>query len=254
MIKDWSEAILNSVFDIIIVVDDKLTIVDVNDASASIGYSLQDLTGKSIYSLTPDPTNLQALFKVVIDDNGIDRELKRMQVMKGDGSTYYADVGVRKIPSTVEEDFLVVMHDVDDRAKARQALEEQKRIVEEALQQADDLRREAEESRLQLEVANVQLARKQEITEAELEKEQTFRLTTQKTGFQKDLTRILAILIALALILPYLSGFLVIETKVLDGSNNLGLLLLQILGVAVGYLFGGANGTTEKKDLPGAPK
>lgn len=237
MINQWSEQILNSIFDVIIVTDGDMKIIDANNALHEIGYDQNEVIGKSILDFVVDRADFQKAFETVRDDNGIDRQDLRLQVTKKDKSLYFADLSIRKIRTTQEENYLLVFHDVDERAKARRALEEQKSIIENALQEADRLRKESEDAKIALQVANEALAKKQQLTEAELQKEQGFRLTSQKTSFQKNFAIIMAVLVAVALILPYISGFITVSDKLTDHTANLSLLLIQTLGIIAGALF-----------------
>ena len=248
MLSDWAGQILNSIFDVIMVADGDMKILDANSAIQEIGYTQQDLVGKSILDLTQNKEELGKAFQAVKDDNGIDRQDLRIQVLKKSGELYYADLSIRKIRTTSVEDYLCVFHDVDDRAKARRALEEQKSIVEQALADAERLRKEAEDSKLALEVANEQLARRQALTEAELQKEQGFRIAQQRTGFQKNFAIIMASLVALALLLPYISGFITVSDKLTDHTANLSLLLIQTLGIIAGALFQANRKENEKEN------
>lgn len=236
MISDWSEQILNSVFDVILVVDGAGAIIDANNAVQEIGYTPAGLAGKQLVSLTEDPDPLRDC----IDKVASWRDEKcgaRVRVRRADGSTYFADVSIRQIETTAEVDYLVILHDVDERARARKALEEQKALIEAALHDADQARQEAEQSKVALQEANDKLRRQQAITQQELEAEKAYRLKSQQTGFQKQFALILIGLIAFSLILPYVGSFVGTAEKVADSTNNLSLLLVQTLAAVAAFLF-----------------
>lgn len=240
MQQRWSETILNSIFDIIVVVDHKYIIVDANSAIETIGYTIEDLQGKSLFDFTPDDNELKVMLTDVITDNGLDRVTKRINVYKKDGTTFVSDTVISNIKNNGDDiptNVLCVFHDVTERAIARKALEEQKKIIEASLQEADRLRQEAVEAKKQLQEANAKLT-------GDLLKETEFRMNSMKTSFQKTFSTYLIALVALALLLPYISGIMTIETKILDNTSNLSLLLLQTLGIIAGYLFS----TSRNKD------
>lgn len=238
MLSDWAGQILNSIFDVIMVADGDMKILDANSAIQEIGYTQQDLVGKSILDLTQNKEELGKAFQIVKDDNGIDRQDLRIQVLKKSGELYYADLSIRKIRTTSVEDCLCVFHDVDDRAKARRALEEQKSIVEQALADAERLRKEAEDSKLALEVANEQLSRRQAVTEQQLMQEKEFRIQQNRFGIQQRLATMLVFLIGGAIFMPYLFRlFYVVDQNMANATGNALLLLINGLMIIVGGLF-----------------
>lgn len=95
----------------------------------------------------------------------------------------------------------------------------------------------AEASGAKLADANEQLAKRQAATEEVLQHETTFRLNSQKTDFQRNFAIIMAILVGVALLLPYFSGWLNVGDKITDHTANLSLLLIQTLGIIAGSLF-----------------
>ena len=245
-IKLWAGLILDSVFDVIFIVDHELKIVDANSAVTGIGYTREALIGQPITDLTVD----NAGFRVAVKELSAaakegDRELRRFEAIRQDKSRYWVDVSISEIETTETEDYLITFHDVDERAKARKELEEQKAKIEAVLQETDKLRKEAEASRFQLELANEQLAKRQEITEAALQEEQKFRLSSQKTGFQKTFVTYLALLIGISLLLPYLGMISFLSEKITDSTGNLSLLLIQALTGVSGFIFGRQTGKGE---------
>lgn len=246
MIDQSAGKILDSIFDIVIVVNKDLKIIDTNSAISLTGFTKEEVIGNLATDLVVDNAGLRRVIPelVAVAKNGL-RDLRRFEAVRKDGTKFWVDISANDIDDTHDDDYLIVMHDVDERAKARKELEEQKAKIEAVLLETDKLRKEAESNRLQLEIANRSLEQRQQVTEAALLEEQRFRLTSQKTDFQKYFARMLVILVGLAIVIPYVSGFISVETKILDGSNNLALLLLQVLGIAVGSLFGQSN---SKKD------
>lgn len=239
MINELASKVIDSVFDVILIIDESLHILDCNSSIADLGYTKEELIGKPITDLTIDNAGLRKaipeLAKAAKEER---RELRRFECLTKAGAHIWADIAAQEIEATAALDYLVTLHDVTERALARKELEEQKIKLESILSETETLRKEADDSRFQLQLANEQLAKRQAVTEKALEEEQRFRLSSQKTGFQKDLSRMLVALVALAIVIPYVSALLPVETKILDGSNNLALLLLQVLGIAVGSLFG----------------
>lgn len=245
---EWAKTIVDSVFDVILVVDGEMNVIDVNHQVGETGYVSDEVVGKSIFDLLVRPDDIKEQLKVVVDDNGIDDGLVRTEIKRKDGTTYWSDTGIRKLTGTKEIDYLFIFHNVDERHKARRALEEQKAIIESALQEADRLRKEAEDSKLALELANEQLSKRQALTEAELMKEQTFRLNSQKTDFQRNFSTVLVGLVAMSIVLPYLSSFWTVAEKITDNTSNLTLIMLQLLGIVVGAIFGAQKKNGEKEN------
>lgn len=239
MINELASKVVDSVFDVLVIVDESLHILDCNSSVTDLGYTKDELLGKPITDLTIDNAGFRrAIPELAKAAREGKRELRRFECLTKDGSHIWADVAVQEIDATEALDYLITLHDVTERALARKELEEQKAKLESILTETETLRKEADDNRFQLQLANEQLAKRQAVTEKALEEEQRFRLSSQKTGFQKDLSRMLVALVALAIVIPYVSALLPVETKILDGSNNLALLLLQVLGIAVGSLFG----------------
>lgn len=249
MIGNGADKILDSIFDIIIVVDADLKITDTNASVAEAGYTKEELIGQSVLDLLLDNAGFRQAVPVLVEaaKQG-NRELKRFQALRKDGSLYWVDIAISEIDSTEAVDYLIVFHDVDERAKARKELEEQKARVEAVLQETDKLRKEAEDSRLQLQLANEQLAKRQAVTEKALEEEQRFRLSSQRTGFQKTFITYLALLIGVSLLLPYLGMIGFLSEKITDSTGNLSLLLIQALTGVSGFIFGRQTGKEEEKD------
>lgn len=238
MINEWSSTIVNSIFDIILVVDHDLKILDTNSAVQEYGYRKEDLLGQTFLDLTVDNASVRkAIPELVATAKRGVRELRRFEAIKSDGTKFWVDLSANEIEATEATDFLLVLHDVDERAKARQQLEEQKTRIEDALREAESLRRDAESNRVKLELANQQLSDRQKIVEDALREEQKFRLTSQKTNFQKNFAVIMACLVAFALLLPYASAFTSLSEKLIDTTGNLSLLLIQTLGIIAGALF-----------------
>jgi len=238
MIQDWAEQILNSIFDVIVVADGNMKILDANSAIQEVGYTQKEFVGMSILDLTANKDEFAKAFQIVKDDNGIDRQDLRIQVAKKDGTLYYADTSIRKIRTTEVEDYLIVYHDVDERAKARRALEEQKSLIESALQEADKARKDAEDAKAKLEQANQQLAQKQAVTEQQLMQEKEFRIQQNRFGIQQRLATMLVFLIGGAIFMPYLFRlFYVVDQNMANATGNALLLLINGLMIIVGGLF-----------------
>ena len=249
MIESSAGKILDSIFDIILVANADLKITDANASATEAGYTKEELIGQSVLDLIVDNVGFrQAMLQLVESAKLGHRELKRFQAVRKDGSLYWVDVAINEIESTADQDYLIVLHDVDERARARKELEEQKSRLEAVLLETEKLRKEAEESRLKLQVANDQLAKRQEVTEKALEEEQRFRLSAQKTGFQKTFVTYLAILIGVSLLLPYMSMISFLSEKITDSTGNLSLLLIQALTGVSGFIFGRQTGKGDEKD------
>lgn len=231
--------ILDSILDIIVVTDGDLKIIDVNGAVASAGFDKSDLIGYPVTDLVVDNHGLRTAVPELIESarNGL-RDLRRFESVRKDGSKFWADISVSEIDDTEELDYLFVFHDVDERAKARKELEEQKARIEAVLGETEELRRQAELSKLELAQANELLAKRQEMTEKALLEEQQFRLSSVKTGFQKTFVTYLAVLIGASLLLPYVGILLGAGDKVTDNTANLSLLLIQAITGVSGFIFG----------------
>lgn len=248
MIDQWAGTIVDSIFDVILVTDQELKILDSNTAVIELGHEKAGVIGKSIFDLMADPLAFRQAFPELVKaaQEGR-RELRRMEALRKDGSRFWVDISATEIETTSETDYLIVLHDVDDRAKARKELEEQKSRIEAVLQETDRLRKEAEYSRSQLEVANSELAKRQLVTETALLEEQKIRFSAQKTGFQKTFVTYLALLICASLLLPYLSMLGFISEKITDSTGNLSLLLIQALTGVSGFIFGQRSGKEQEK-------
>jgi PAS domain S-box-containing protein len=245
MIQDWAEHILNSIFDVIVVADGNMKILDANSAIQEVGYTQKEFVGMSILDLTANKDEFAKAFQIVKDDNGIDRQDLRLQVAKKDGTLYYADTSIRKIRTTEVEDYLIVYHNVDDRAKARRALEEQKSIVEQALADADKARKDAEDAKLALEVANKRLEEKQVVTEQQLLQEREFRIQQNKFGIQQRLSLMIGILVGCAILTPYV--FRIFYPVDQNMANSTGNALLLLIGALVSIVSGTFNRRQEDK-------
>lgn len=234
MIGELASRIVDSVFDVILVIDKDLRIADANSAILEIGYAKPDIAGLLASSLFVDSGGFDKAFPLLVKSAGAGRrELKRFEVKRKDGSTLWMDIGASEIDATGELDYLLVLHDVDERQRTRQALEEQKRSLETMKEQ--------------LELANDQLAKRQKVTEQALQEEQKFRLSSQKTGFQKTFVTYLAVLICLSLLLPYLGMIGFLSEKITDSTGNLSLLLIQALTGVSGFIFGQRSGKEQEK-------
>lgn len=241
MIRELAEKVIDTIYDVVIIVDDKLNVTDANNAISSFGYSKEDLIGKPVLDLIIDNRGFREVFPELIQKAVTgERKVVRFEAVRKDGSKLWVDITASAIDATPVIDYLLTIRDVDERHKARKELEAQKVKLENVVSETEKLRKEAEESRLQLQLANEQLAKRQAVTEAALAKEQEFNLSSQKTGYQKHIIQWMIVLIAFSLVLPYLSNFfgLMPDSKITDGTSNLSLLLLQVFGIAVGAMFG----------------
>ena len=249
MIRELAEKVIDTIYDVVIIVDEKLNVTDANQAISSLGYSKDELLGKPVLDLLIDNRGFREVFPDLIKRAATgERKVVRFEAIRKDGSRLWVDITASAIDATPVIDYLLTIRDVDERAKTRKELEEQKVKLESVLSETDRLRREAEESKNQLELANEQLAKRQAVTEQALAEEQKFRLTSKQADYQKTVIMALIGLVAFAFILPYLSHiFGVTETKVLDGTSNLSLLLLQIFSIAIGALYG-QNQASKGKD------
>lgn len=103
---------------------------------------------------------------------------------------------------------------------------------------AQELQKSAEANEKKLAELNQKLAAKQEITEAELEKERDFRLQQSKTSLQAQLTSYIVMLVALVVILPFLTQiFFPISDALISSVFNLALILCGALTSIIGALF-----------------
>lgn len=220
-----TKVIINTVLDIIIVADNALKIKENNHSITTIGYSETELIGKSFIDITPDAAIVNELFKEVKEDNGIDFASRRIEIRKKDGTLYHADTSIRKVrdPEDMLDDYLILVHDVEERYQARKALED---TLAETKKLQEDLAK-----------ANVELEKRQVATEKQLAEETKFRLAAQQTDFKKDFAKVVALLVAVSLALPYVTAFFPIPEKISDSTANLSLLLLQVLGVISAALF-----------------
>lgn len=248
--KDLAATVVNSIFDVILILDDKFQVTDANNAVGDLGYTLEDVVGKPIYDLAADRDQMaKAMNDLILASAQGKRDPVRLQVKRKDGSLFFADIFAREIETTVELDYLAIIHDVDDRAKARAALEEQKKIVEHALAQADELRRQAEQSKADLQIANDLLAKRQAATEAQLAKEQEFRLQQGKTDIQRRLVILLVVLVGAGMIIPYISRFFYTADQTMTNSTGQVLLLLvNGLMITITSMFRGKG----QEEAPGA--
>lgn len=239
MLKELAEKVIDTIYDIVFIVDANLNVTDTNNAVSSLGYVESDLVGKPFLDLIVDNRGFREAFPDLIKKASEgERRVVRFEAIRKDGSKLWVDITASAIDATPVVDYLLTVRDVDERAKQRKELEEQKSQIETVLKETDKLRKEAEESKLQLQVANEQLAKRQALTEAALLEEQKIRLNTQKTGFQKSLAFILAGLVLISVLLPYSTALLDVQEKVIDSGANFTLILLQILGQVVAYMFG----------------
>jgi len=238
MLEKWSSIVLDSIFDIIIVVDEKLNIADVNNAVREIGYSKEELIGQSVLDLIVDGAGFRkSLGELILEAKKGTRSLRRFEAIRKDSGRIFVDVAAREIETTDNVDYLITLHDVTERALARKELEEQKTKIELVLKETESLRKEADENRIHLQIANRQLEDRQQATEEELKREQMYRLTAQRTDFQRNFAIIMSSLVAFALILPYSSALFAVSEKLIDTTGNLSLLLIQTLGIIAGALF-----------------
>lgn len=228
MIRELAEKIIDTIYDVVAIVDSNLDITDTNSAVASLGYTEEELLGKSLLMLLDKGQELKAVFpELIAKSTGGERKVVRFEAIRKNGSRLWVDITASAIDAAPVQDYLVTIRDVDERAKTRMELEEQKKKLESVL--------------TELRLANDQLEKRQAVTEAALAKEQEFNLSSQKTGYQRTIVQWMIVLIAFALILPYapyLIGVSINDTKIMDGTNNLSLLLLQVFGIAVGAMFG----------------
>lgn len=240
MIRELAEKVIDTIYDVVIIVDANLNVTDANQAIASFGYSKDDLLGKPVLDILVDNRGFRDVFPEMIEKASQgERKVVRFEAIRRDGSRLWTDITASAIDATPVIDYLITLRDVDDRYRARKELEEQKAQLESVVAETDRLRREAEQNRLELKIANETLEKRQKITEDALAEEQKFRLTSKQADYQKTVIMALIGLVAFAFILPYLSHFFgVTETKVLDGTSNLSLLLLQIFSIAIGALYG----------------
>lgn len=249
MINELAAKVIDSVFDAILIVDESLHILDCNNSVTDLGYTKEELIGKSIVDLTLDGTGLRKAIPELAHEAKADRRgLRRFECLTKDGKHIWVDIAAQEIEATAALDYLVTLHDVTERALARKELEEQKAKLEAVLLETEKLRREAEASGFQLKLANEQLAKRQEVTEKALEEEQRFRLSAQKTGFQRTFVTYLALLIGVSLLLPYLGMIGFLSEKITDSTGNLSLLLIQALTGVSGFIFGRQSGKEEEKD------
>lgn len=249
MINELASKVVDSVFDVLVIVDESLHILDCNSSVTDLGYTKEELLGKPITDLTIDNAGFRrAIPELAKAAREGKRELRRFECLTKDGSHIWADVAVQEIDATEALDYLITLHDVTERALARKELEEQKAKLESILTETETLRKEADDNRFQLQLANEQLAKRQEVTEKALEEEQRFRLSSQKTGFQKTFVTYLALLIGVSLLLPYLGMIGFLSEKITDSTGNLSLLLIQALTGVSGFIFGRQTGKEEEKD------
>ena len=239
MIQELAEKVLETIYDIIVIVDAKLNVLDANNAVTSLGYSKEDLIGKPVLDLVIDNRGFREVFPELIKKSATgERKVVRFEAIRKDSSRLWVDITASAIDATPVEDYLITIRDVDDRQRTRRELEEQKAKLESVFAETDKLRKEAEASKLQLQIANEQLQKRQAVTEKALEEEQTFRLKSQQTSYQKTIITYLILLIGFVLFIPYLSGFMTVQEKVIDGSINSIPLIIQILSASVGLAFG----------------
>lgn len=232
MINELANKIVDSVFDILIIIGADLCILDCNNSIADLGYEKSELIGQPVTDLTVDNAGLRkAIPELVASAKAGKRELRRLECIRKDGSRLWMDIGASEVETTEAADYLIVFHDVDERHRTRQALEEQKRTLE--------------AMKTQLEQANKQLEQRQAVTEAALLEEQKFRLTSQKTGFQKSFVTYLVILIGVSLLLPYIVLVGGVDEKITSATGNLSLLLIQALTGVSGFIFGQRSGKQE---------
>lgn len=235
MIHELAEKIIENIFDILIVVDKAFTIIDANNAVSEIGYKKEQLIGLNALNLISNSDDLEAAIPELVSASAKGtRIVRRFEMIKADKARLFVDMTAREI----DGNYLLTFHDVDERAKARKELEEQKRRIEEVFAETDRLRKEAEESKLQLQVANEQLEKRQASTEAALLKEQEFNLNSQKTGYQKQIILWMIGLVGFVMFIPYVTGFLTVNQKAVEGSVNNMPLVIQILSMGIAAMFG----------------
>lgn len=240
MIEKYAELVLDSVFDAIIVVNKDYFIIDANKAALDLGYTIEKLKGTNINDLIDETTDnfVNAMNDVIAQSERGIREVKRFRFIKPDKSILYMDVTVKKIESDDGIDYILSFHDVTERFFARKELEDQKARLEEVFKETERLKAAAEESNIKLNIANEQLEKRQAVTEAALQKEQELRLTSEKTGYQKMIVGWMIVLIAFVMLLPYITGLISVSDKAVEGSVNNMPLLIQILGIGIGAMFG----------------
>lgn len=226
MIRELAEKVIDTIYDVVVIVDANLNVTDANSAISSLGYSKEELVGKPVLDLIIDNRGFREVFPELIKKAATgERKVVRFEALRKDGSKLWVDITASAIDATPVIDYLLTIRDVDERHRTRKELEEQKKKLESVF--------------AELQVANEQLQKRQAITEQALAEEQKFRLTSKQADYQKSVIMALIGLVAFSFSLPYLAPlFGVTEAKVLDGTNNLSLLLLQIFGGAVIALYG----------------
>lgn len=241
----WADQIVENIFDVVLITDERRVIQDTNAAVTQLGYTEDGLRGQSANLLVADTSNLDACYaNAAIGAAQV--ELRRFLVREKGGNELWFDVGTRIIENG-QRYFLLVMHNVHDRALARKALEEQNAKIEQALAETEALRREAEQSKSQLQVANEQLAKRQELTEQQLIQEREFRIQQNRFGIQQRLATMLVFLIGGSILMPYLFRlFYVVDQNMSNSTGNALLLLINGLMIIVGGLF--ARRQNDKKD------
>lgn len=243
MIRELAEKIIDTIYDVVAIVDGDLNISDTNSAVASLGYAEEDLLGKPLLNLfdKKDWVNIKSVFPELISRSaGGERKVVRFEAVRKDGSRLWVDITASAIDATPVVDYLVTIRDVDERAKTRIELEDQKKRLEAVL--------------TELRLANDQLEKRQAVTEAALAKEQEYNLATQKTGYQRAILQWMIVLIAFVFALPYLSSIVFqydpnnFFQKAVEGSVNNMPLLIQILGIGFGAMFGAQAVDKAKKN------
>ena len=122
--------------------------------------------------------------------------------------------------------------------KSKQSLDADAELMFKTLQEAESAKNEALARQQQLDELNKELQVKNSVTEAQLDKERQFRLLQDKTDFQKVIAYILAILVGLSVILPYIAKiFGEVPNELLSSTNNIALLIVQGLMIVVSGTF-----------------
>lgn len=231
MIRELAEKIIDTIYDVVAIVDTDLNISDTNSAVSSLGYAEEELLGKSLLTLIDKGDELRAVFpELIARAAGGERKVVRFEAIRKNGSKLWVDITASAIEATPVVDYLVTIRDVDERARTRMELEDQKKKLEKVL--------------TELRLANDQLEKRQAVTEAALAKEQEYNLNSQKTGYQRTILQWMMVLIAFVITLPYLAGLIAsalpldVAQKAVEGSVNNMPLLIQILGIGFGAMFG----------------
>ena len=87
MIQEFAGKILENIFDVLVIVDQDLTILDLSDSVADLGYTKAELTGKSILDLVIDNRGFREAIPMLAKlANEGKREVRRFEALRRDGS------------------------------------------------------------------------------------------------------------------------------------------------------------------------